>query len=375
MSFVMALCRYLALLLSTWLPLSAQDNARALLGEGLAHLEHARYEPAVEALERAVQLEPSLMLAQYDLGVCYFAQGRFADAHSAFDKALLLNPRHRFTAYYLARLDLMDGSLDAAIARFANLGDSPPVADESYYLGSAYFRNGEFQPAIRSLRKAIALKPDDSRVHFLLARVYQKAGSSVEAKEHFALSEQLRSADQVRARDILACDNALDSQDRERAIERCRELLDGADPVKLVSLGIALGKRQLHEPAIEPFRKAARLDPEDFESHYNLGLTYFRMKNYAAARGPLETAVALRPEYFDAISLLGSTLFALGDDRNALGRLRHAHELRPADEKIKSLLLQELAITARHVEAAGDGHEAAALLQEARSLQAEAARN
>src|SRR5258708_27032192 len=182
MSFVMALCRYLALLLSTWLPLSAQDNARALLGEGLAHLEHARYEPAVEALERAVQLERSLMLAQYDLGVCYFAQGRFADAHSAFDKALLLNPHHRFTAYYLARLDLMDGSLDAAIARFANLGDSPPVADESYYLGSAYFRKGEFQPAIRSLRKAIALKPDDSRVHFLLARVYQKSGSTVEAK-------------------------------------------------------------------------------------------------------------------------------------------------------------------------------------------------
>jgi len=371
----MELCRYLALLLSAWIPLSAEDTARALLGQGLAHLEHARYEPAAEALERAVQLDPTLTLAQYDLGVCYFAQGRFADAHGAFDKALLLNPHHRFTAYYLARLDLMEGSLHAAIAKFTSLGDSQPVADESYYLGSAYFRKGELEPAIRSLRKAIALKPEDSRAHFLLARVYQKAGRSKEAKKQFALSEQFRGADQERARDILACDNALDSQDRERAIERCRELLDGADPVKLVSLGIALGKRQLHEPAIEPFRKAARLDPEDFEPHYNLGLTYFRMKNYAAARGPLETAVALRPEYFDAVSLLGSALFALGDDRNALGRLRHAHELRPADEKIKSLLVQELAITARHVEAAGDGRQAAALLQEARSLQSEPARN
>jgi len=367
--------RYLALLVSAWIPLSAEDDARALLGQGLAHLEHSRYEPAIEALERAVQLDPSLMLAQYDLGVSYFAQGRFTDAHSAFDKALRLNPRHRFTAYYLARLDLMEGSLDAAIARFANLGDSPPVADEFYYLGSAYFRKGELQPAIRSLRKAIDLKPEDSRAHFLLARVYQKAGRRADAKEQFAFSEQLRSADKERARDILACDNALDSLDRKSAIERCRELLDGADPVKLVSLGIALGKRRIHEPAIEPFRKAALLDPEDFEPHYNLGLTYFRMKDYAAARGPLETAVALRPEYFDAVSLLGSALFALGDDRNALGRLRHAHELRPDDEKIKSLLLQELAITARQVAAEGDGRQAASLLQEARGLQSNAARN
>src|SRR5258708_16430134 len=176
------------------------------------------------------------MHALYFRGVCYFSHGRFAYAHSAFDKALLLNPHHRFTAYYLARLDLMDGSLDAAIARFANLGDSPPVADESYYLGSAYFRKGEFQPAIRSLRKAIALKPDDSRVHFLLARVYQKAGTSVDAKEHFALSEQLRSADQVRARDILACDKDLDSHHLEPAIEQFRSLPYAADPVMLFSL-------------------------------------------------------------------------------------------------------------------------------------------
>jgi tetratricopeptide (TPR) repeat protein len=367
-------CRYLALLLSAWIPLNAED-AKAPLGEGLAHLQHTRYDQAIQALERAVQLDPALTLAQYDLGVCYFAQGRFADAQRAFHEALLLNPRHRFTAYYLARLDLMEGHLDAAITGFANLGDSPPLADESYYLGSAYFRKGQLPAAIRSLLKAIELRPEDSRAHFLLARVYQKAGAEAEAKEQFALSEKFRSADQEKARDILACDNALDSQDRERGIARCRELLDGADPVKLVSLGIALGKRQLHERAVEPFRKAALLDPEDFESHYNLGLTYFRMKNYTAAREPLETAVALRPEYFDAVALLGSTLFALGDDGNALGRLRHAHELRPADEKIRSLLLEELALTARHREAEGHSRQAAALLKEARTLQSEAARN
>src|SRR5262249_31779845 len=157
---------------------------------------------------------------------------------------------------------------------------------------------------------AIALKPEETRAHFLLARVYQKAGREAEAKQEFALFERFRTADQQKARDILLCGAALNSEDRDAALARCRELLDGTDPVKLVSLGIELAERQLYQLAIEPFHKAARLDPENFEPPYNLGLTYFRMKDYAAARGALETAAGLRPEYFDVVALLGSTLFA-----------------------------------------------------------------
>jgi len=365
---------FLLLLLSAHDPLRAED-AQALLGQGLAHLEHARYEEAIEVLERAARLDPNLTLARYDLGICYFAEGRFEAAQHAFQAAQRLNPHHRFTAYYLARLDLLTGNLDAAIRGFRSLAGGEPVADEFYYLGSAYFRKGELEPAIRSLQKAVDLKPADSRSYFLLARVYQKAGREIEAKRQFVLSEQVRSADQQKARDVIACNVALDSQNHDTGLARCRELLDGSDSTKLVSLGMAMAQRQLYAPAIEPFKKAATLDPDNFEPHYNLGLTYFHLKNYAAARGPLQTAVGLRPEYFDAVALLASTLFALGDDENALPHLRHAHRLNPADEKIKSLLVQELTVTARHFENTGDRPQAAALLEEARSLQTEAARN
>jgi Flp pilus assembly protein TadD len=351
------------------------EDAQALLGEGLAYLEHARYGEAIEVLERAALLDPTLALARYDLGICYFVQGRFEAAQHAFEDAQHLNPHHRFTVYYLARLDLLNGNLDAAIRGFRSLAGGEPVADEFYYLGSAYFRQGDLEPAIRSLRKAVALKPADSRAYFLLARVYQKAGREAEAKQQFALSEQVRNADQQKARDMVACNVALDSQYRDLALTRCRELLDGSDPIKLVSLGMAMAQRQLYTSAIEPFQRAARLDPDNFEPTYNLGLTYFHLKDYAAARAPLETAVGLRPEYFDAVALLASTLFALGDDENALGHLRHAHRLKPADEKIKALLLQELTVTARHFETGGDRPQAHALFEEVRSLQSEAPRN
>ena len=364
--------RFLLVSLAGWIVLCAED-AKSLLGQALVEIQQNRWEPAADALERAIRLDPALAQAHYDLGVCYFAQGRFDDARSAFNDARRLNPDYRFTTYYLARLDLLDDNLDQAIHGFSTLAAAQPVADELYYLGSAYFRKGEIPSAIQSLEKAIAAKPEDYRAHFLLARVYRSAGNEREAAQQFAASEQFRDADQQKARDILACHDAFDAESQEQAVARCRELLDGTDPTRLVSLGTALAERQLYDLALQPFRKAARLDPENFEPQYNLGLTFFKMKNYSAARPSLETAVGLRPESFDAVAVLGTTLFALGDDYGAAAHLRHAHELKPDDEKIKSLLFEQLKVIARHLASSRDYAQARPFLEEALRLRPDAA--
>jgi len=358
--------------LASWIVLCAED-AKTLLGKALQEIQLNRWEPATDALEHAIRLDPALALAHFDLGVCYFAQGRFDNARRAFNDARRLNPDHRFTSYYLARLDLLDGNLDRAIHGLSTLACTQPVADELYYLGSAYFRKGEIPSAMQSLEKAIASKPEDYRAHFLLARVYRSAGKEREAAQQFAASEQFRDADHQKARDILACHNAFDEGSQQRALQRCRELLDGTDPTKLVSLGMALAERQLYDLALPPFSKAARLDPENFEPHYNLGLTYFKMRNYAGGRPALEAAAGLRPEFFDAVAVLGTTLFALGDDYGAATYLRHAHELKPGNEKIKTLLFEQLKVIAQHLASSRDYAQARPFLEEALRLKPDAA--
>jgi protein O-GlcNAc transferase len=362
---------FVLLLVSGGIALAAEDT-RSLLGQGLEQIELNRYEEAAVALERAVHLDPALAIAHYDLGICYFALGRFASARQSLVEAQRLKADGRFTTYYLARLDLLEDQIDRAILGFESLSGGPPVADELYYLGSAYFRKGDFESALRSLSKAISGKPEDARAHFLLARVYRKLGREKKAAEQFAASEQYRSADQQRARDILACDSAFAFQSMNAALARCRELLDGTDPTRLVSLGIVLAQRQLYEAAQAPLAKAERLDPENFEPHYNLGLTYFKVRDYAAARAPLEAAAALRPEHFETAAVLGSTLFALGDDYGALSLLRRAHELRPGDEKVKALLFEQLKIVARHLVDKTEYAESAPFFEEALQLRPEA---
>jgi Flp pilus assembly protein TadD len=226
-----------------------------------------------------------------------------------FEAVLRYDPKHNFARYFLARVDLILGNLDAAIRNFQALPHDQPVADELYYFGSAYFRKGEFQQGVRTLERAAAAKPADYRVRLLLARCYETLGRKSEMERQYALSEKIRDSYHVKSREILECHSALFvqfPQDPGPGIERCNELLDGDDPTKLVSLGVLLAERGLYAQATAPLGKAAQLDPENYEPQFNLGLTCFKVKDYRNARKPLEAAVALRSESFEAVALLGS---------------------------------------------------------------------
>src|SRR5262245_51262942 len=324
------------------------EEAKSLLSKGLQYLDQARYQQAIASFREALEIDPGLTTARYDLGVAYFSDGQFTEARQCFQEVLRSNPDHTFSLYFLARLDLTEGDLENAIRGFRLLLGQEPVADELYYLGSAYFRKEAMQEAIGILQKAAASKPNDYRVPLLMARAYQKTGQGTQAEEQAALSDKLRDSYRRKSREILECNTVLNSQAAESAVPRCQQLLDGTDPTKLVSLGVLLAERQLFPQAISPLEKASRLDPENYEPQFNLGLTYFKMKKYKEARNPLEMAVKLRPESYDAIALLGSALFALGEDYAAALQLRHAHQLRPTETKVSALLFEQLRIIARH---------------------------
>ena len=315
------------------------------------------------------------MTARYDLGVAHFAVGQIDEARQAFQDVLLRNPGHSFATYFLARVDLVEGQVDSAIRGFRKLlGAQKNIADELYYLGSAYFRKEDIPQAIHFLQMAATSTPADYRIHLLLGHAYRKADRMREAAQAYALSEQYRSnlsPEEPRnpgMQHFAEFPNAL-----EPSLQQCRQLLDGVDPLKLVSFGVLLAERQLYDEAIPPLTKAAQLDPENFEPHFNLGLTYFRIKKYQEAKGPLEMAARLRPEFYDAVALLGSTLFTLGDDYGAVRHLRHAYQLRPSDEKVKSLLFEQLRIIAQHLISAEQYKDSIEYLQEALTLRPESA--
>ena len=58
-------------------------------------------------------------------------------------------------------------------------------------LSEAYARNGDFQRALGSARRAVELMPSDRQTHYHLGLVLARLGKSDESRKEFAVSEQL----------------------------------------------------------------------------------------------------------------------------------------------------------------------------------------
>jgi Flp pilus assembly protein TadD len=303
-------------------------------------MQQQSYEEAAAAFEHALQIQPGLHPARYQLGVCLFALGRNEDSRREFEQLRQqAGPSHEI-GYYLGRLLLLSGDTVGAIRELAPLTNDAKIADASYYLGLAYVAAGDQAKGIQWLERSARALPRDYHVHFRLARLYASAGRKADADREYALYNEYRDSERHTEERLRACTAALDAHVADQAPEACAHLADQNDPEKLVLLGQIFGEHGDFADAVQPLLRAAQLDPGSFDAWHNLGLSYFRLKRYPEARQPLEKAVALRPDLFDTLNLLGATLYVLGDDKAALPVLERAHQLRPDDAQLKAALDQ-----------------------------------
>jgi protein O-GlcNAc transferase len=86
-----------------------------------------------------------------------------------------------------------------------------------------------------------------------------------------------------------------------------------------------------NKDALPEFQKAARLDPEDAETHFNLGVVQRSLGQFDNAIASYQRAVAIRPDYAEAHINLGNLFKDLGRLENAVACFRRALELKPND--------------------------------------------
>jgi len=324
--------------------LSAQNDAtpsaKAHVGKGYDLVQNDRYGEAAQEFRAALALDPGAVDARYQLAVCLLALGEPSQSRIEFERLRTTAGNDPSIAYYLARLDLLDGHAADAIRRLLPLMAHPPFRDAAFYLGSAYLSHGDLDDAIKWLREAAQLDPHDFRAHYRLARVLQQKGLHAEAEQEYTQSTAMREHYNESARQSVACVQALQAGTDSDARETCNRLFDSSDPDKLTTLGMLYGQNGKYEDALGPLQRAAELDPESFEVYHNLGVTYFRLRRFAEARAPLEKAIALRPDFFGSNALLGATLYSLKDDPAAWRVLHFAHQLRPDDRDTAELLFR-----------------------------------
>jgi len=174
---------------------------------------------------------------------------------------------HPNVLYYLGRLDLEQRNFQEAIRNLNQAAAKPPFPDTAYFLGYAYFKQGDLASAEKWLKEAAQTNPRDVRIPYQLGLVYRKQGREEEAKKALALSDELRQRDDKESRLRLECAQKLDQGLRDEAHAVCEQLYDPDDAEKLTELGTIYGQHGDPKAALRPLRRAAELAPRSQSLH------------------------------------------------------------------------------------------------------------
>lgn len=147
---------------------------------------------AQAALQRALQIDPSLAEAHTSRALIYHYQWEWAAAEEAFKKAIALNPkyptaRHWYSIYLRAVGKQADGLREMKLAQELD----PLAPNISQNLAIMYLLNNDADSAIREFRKVIDLDPNFAPARANLGHAYIKQKRYEEAVAEFQKSVEL----------------------------------------------------------------------------------------------------------------------------------------------------------------------------------------
>jgi tetratricopeptide (TPR) repeat protein len=357
--------------------LAAQESAepnipeatRAHLGKGYEALKQDRYDEAAQEFRDALAADPKLTLrARFPLAVALFESHKSEDARRELELVRKEVGDHPNVLYYLGRMDLDGLDYVSAVRNLSKAAAQPPFPDTAYFLGLAYFKQGDLANAEKWLKEAQDANPSDARVPYQLGLIYRKEGLDKKAKQSLALSQRMRQRGTDESRIKTECGEKLEKGPRDEAHAVCDQLYDPNDADKLTALGTLYGQHGDLKAALKPLKRAAELAPQSPQMQYNLALTYFQLNQFDEARKPLEPSIKRWPDLFQLNMLYGAVLMKLGEFQPAYETLRHAHDLNPQDSSTSEMLYATTLDLAQKTRDAKNYSDALRYLQEAAKM-------
>jgi tetratricopeptide (TPR) repeat protein len=146
-------------------------------------------------LDRAVELDPDLVVARYFRALGRWQQGDLDGARRDLAHALEREPQNQLVAIDLGRVLIQRGDLAEAEKQLITARDLYPKEPAGWkaladlYVGRAY---GAREQAIVVAQQAVNLAPDDAEAHTLLGLAYLLKGDRTTAESEWQLAVKLR---------------------------------------------------------------------------------------------------------------------------------------------------------------------------------------
>ena len=209
-------------------------------------------EAAVDLLSRAIEADPSFVVAHYTLGVVHSALGNRWKAAAQFRASTQADASYPEPYKALGDLFLSQPRrlFDQAIEAYSKAIELRPFFADAYVgLGDAKAAKSDIDGAIAAYQKALVYNPVNPKVHMSLGKIYYgEKGLYYESVTAY-----------------------------KRAIE-----LDSRSVDARMGLGEVYEEKGLYKEAIEEYRRVIEIDGKHTGAMYNLALVYEKVDPRAA---------------------------------------------------------------------------------------------
>lgn len=255
------------------------------LQQGAAYFRQQQYPEALEQFELAESEQPGSAMIANLLGITESKLGRLEKANQYYQQAIQLAPKDAAPHRNLGVNLLSAGKYDAAEKEFIaaeRLEPENPFAH--YYLAQLYLETSRDSDAVKQFKPAQALIERDPGLLFLMTSAYLRLGDKAEGT---ALLSKL---------------------DEGSSLNVSQEY----------KLGVLLTADKMYPEAVERFRKIVVMQPESWQSKFDLAIALVNQGELQEAIATLQPLIAEHTGDARPFTLLGALYEAAGDLPKAL---------------------------------------------------------
>jgi len=327
---------------------------------GLALYSEDKFEASLAPLAASVKLNPKEIKPYLILGESLGRLGRMPEAAQVWQDALRIDPHSKIALDGLARALISIHAFDQAIALL-----SPETTDEnlSLDLGLALRGAGRLDEAARQLGDALKKYPDSARLTDVLLTVYVE---QLRYKEAVRVTGELakRRPGDLAAQRIYLRALLLDS-DQDASLALAHKLVQSAprDAEILFLCGAAERLVGDLQSARKHLEMAAAINPNHYNTHFELGAVLASLHEYAEAEKQFKLAIEQGDMDLEVHSELAQALRKQGKADEAAEQLKVYQAM--TKQRSDNTLAAQKSTQADEAAAKGDQKQAAALYREA----------